>query len=207
MKDDPVTEKASMNQMDKEKTLREVYRHPLLTEEDLTVIRDVHTKVVFYKGDFFLKRDERSNSYLILEDGLMRSFVYDYDGNEITTSFFSNHEVVIEVLSLFQQTLSDEYIQALTDCICWKIDLDRFEMLYHSIQGLNEWGRAWMSEQLFQSKQRSVEMITQTATERYLKLIKEKPQVIRQAPLKQIATYLGITDTSLSRIRKELTFH
>ena len=76
MKDDPVTEKASMNQMDKTKTLREVYRHPLLTEENLTVISDMHTKVVFYKGDFFLKRDERSNSYLILEDGLMRSFVY-----------------------------------------------------------------------------------------------------------------------------------
>lgn len=191
--------------MDKEKTLREVYRHPLLTEENLTMISDMHTKVIFYKGDFFLKRDERSHSYLILENGLMRSFVYDYDGNEITTNFFSNREVVIEVLSLFQHIPSEEYIQALTDCVCWKIDLDRFEMLYHSIQGLNEWGRAWMSEQLFQSKQRSVEMITRTATERYLKLIKENPQVIRQAPLKQIATYLGITDTSLSRIRKELT--
>jgi len=191
--------------MDKEKTLREVYRHPLLTEEDLTAISDMHIEVMFNKGDLFLKQGEKSNSYLILESGLMRSFVYDYDGNEITTNFFSSHEVVIEVLSLFQQTLSEEYIQALTDCVCWKIDLDRFEMLYHSIQGLNEWGRAWMSEQLFQSKQRSVEMITQTAKERYLKLIKDKPQVIRQAPLKQIATYLGITDTSLSRIRKELT--
>lgn len=191
--------------MDKKTTLREVYRHPLLTEEDLKAISDMHTEVVLKKGDLFLKRGERSNSYLILENGLMRSFVYDYNGNEITTNFFSNHEVVIEVLSLFQQTLSDEYIQALTDCVCWEIDLDRFEMLYHSIQGLNEWGRAWMSEQLFRSKQRSLEMITQMAKERYLKLIKEKPQVIKQAPLKQIATYLGITDTSLSRIRKELT--
>lgn len=191
--------------MDKEKTLKGVYRHPLLTEEDLTAISDRHVEVTFGKGDFFLSRGERSGSYMILESGLMRSFVYDYDGNEITTNFFSNHEVVIEVLSLFKHTPSEEYIQALTDCVCWKIDLERFEVLYQSIQGLNEWGRAWMSEQLFQSKQRSVEMITQTATKRYLKLIKEKPQVIRQAPLKQIATYLGITDTSLSRIRKELT--
>lgn len=191
--------------MDKEKTLKGVYRHPLLTEKNLAVISGQHEKVTFGKGDLFLRRGERAGSYLILENGLMRSFVYDYDGNEITTNFFSNHEVVIEVLSLFQRTPSEEYIQALTDCVCWKIDLEQFEVLYHSIQGLNEWGRAWMSEQLFQSKQRSVEMITQTATERYLKLIKEKPQVIRQAPLKQIATYLGITDTSLSRIRKELT--
>ncbi len=62
---------------------------------------------------------------------------------------------------------------------------------------MSEWGRAWMSEQLFESKHRAVEMITENATTRYLKLIKEKPQVIRQAPLKQIASYLGVTDTSL----------
>lgn len=140
-----------------------------------------------------------------MESGLMRSFVFSYDGDDITTNFFSNHEVVIEVLSLFNRTRTEEYIQALTDCTCWQIDLDRFEQLFHSIQGMSEWGRAWMSEQLFVSKIRSVEMITDNATNRYLKLIREKPQVIRQAPLKQIASYLGITDTSLSRIRKELS--
>ncbi|MDO5524244.1 MAG: cyclic nucleotide-binding protein, partial [Bacteroidia bacterium] len=63
-----------------------------------------------------------------------------------------------------------------------------------------------MAGELFRFKQRSIEMIAESATERYLKLIKEKPQVIRQAPLKYIATYLGVTDTSLSRIRKEIVF-
>ncbi|MCH5596713.1 cyclic nucleotide-binding domain-containing protein [Niabella ginsengisoli] len=47
-------------------------------------------------------------------------------------------------------------------------------------------------------------MITETATTRYLKLINEKPQIIQHVPLKQIASYLGVTDTSLSRIRKEI---
>jgi CRP-like cAMP-binding protein len=191
--------------MHKEKTLRQVYRHPILTEENLETISKAHKEVRFKKGDFFLNKGEISGSYLIMESGLMRSFVYSYDGDDITTNFFSNHEVVIEVLSLFNRTRTEEYIQALTDCTCWQIDLDRFEQLFHSIQGMSEWGRAWMSEQLFVSKIRSVEMITDNATNRYLKLIREKPQVIRQAPLKQIASYLGITDTSLSRIRKELS--
>ncbi|MFT4153711.1 hypothetical protein [Parafilimonas sp.] len=47
-------------------------------------------------------------------------------------------------------------------------------------------------------------MITETATHHYIRLIKEKPQIIQNVPLKQIATYLGVTDTSLSRIRKEI---
>lgn len=191
--------------MHKEKTLQLVYCNSLLTEENFEIISTAHREVRFKKGDFFLNKGEISGSYLIMESGLMRSFVYSYNGDDITTNFFSNHEVVIEVLSLFNRTRSEEYIQALTDCICWQIDHDRFEQLYHSIKGIREWGRAWMSEQLFVSKIRSVEIITDNATNRYLKLIREKPQVIRQAPLKQIASYLGITDTSLSRIRKELS--
>ena len=185
--------------------MHSVYQHPQLKSENLTEIVNLHSLVQFNKGDFFLNRGDQSDCYLVMEKGLMCSFVIDYDGNDITTNFFTNHEVVIEVLSIFKRIPTEECIQALTDCTCWKIDLVEFEKLFRSMPGLSEWGRTWMSEQLFQSKQRSVEMITERAVARYLRLIKEKPQVIREAPLKQIASYLGITDTSLSRIRKELT--
>lgn len=50
----------------------------------------------------------------------------------------------------------------------------------------------------------SINMLTMNATDRYLNLLKERPQIIQQSPLKHIASYLGITDTSLSRIRKEI---
>ncbi|MDD3075244.1 MAG: Crp/Fnr family transcriptional regulator [Proteiniphilum sp.] len=191
--------------MEKQKTLHNVYQHPLLTDKDLAVINALHKRVVYNKGDFYLRKGENPHSYLILQKGLMRSFVFDYDGNEITTHFFTEQEVVIEVLSLFKHASSEESIQALTECVCWEIDFEAFEKLFHTIPGLSEWGRAWFSEELSRFKQRSVQMITQRASERYMKLLKEKPQIIRQAPLKQIATYLGITDTSLSRIRKELS--
>lgn len=191
--------------MEKLILLHNVYRHPLLTEKDLEEISALHKQIVFNKGDFYLQKGESPSSYLILEKGLMRSYVYDYDGNEITTHFFTEHDVVIEVLSLFKHTTSEEWIQALTDCVCWEIDFEAFQKLFHAIPGMSEWGRSWFSEELTGFKQRSVQMITQQASERYLKLLKEKPEIIRQAPLKQIATYLGITDTSLSRIRKELS--
>lgn len=188
----------------KNQLLSQVYQHPLITPEELNLIIDAHQEVTLQKGDFILKEGEISNSYMILQSGLIRSFAYDYNGNDITTDFFCNFEVVIEVLSLFQRTPAQENIQALTDCVGWQISYDDFQELFHSIAGLSEWGRYWMTGKLFQSKQRSLEIITTSAKDRYENLIKEKPQVILQSPLKYIASYLGITDTSFSRIRKEI---
>lgn len=186
----------------KNELLAQVYRHPLINEEQLNKIMNAHKKVNFKKGDYILKTGEIANGYLILESGLIRSFVYDYNGNDITTDFFSDYEIVIEVLSLFQRTPTQENIQALTECNCWKIEYDAFQELFHSIGGFSEWGRLWMTGRLFHFKQRSIEMVTVSAKDRYLRLIREKPQIILQSPLKYIASYLGVTDTSFSRIRK-----
>lgn len=188
----------------KKELLSQVYQHPLLSPEELNRVIDAHQEVTYQKGDFLLKEGEISNSYMVLQSGLIRSYAYDYNGNDITTEFYGNYEVVIEVLSLFQRVPAQENIHTLTDCVGWKIDFEIFQELYHSIPGFSEWGRLWMTGKLFQSKQRSLEIITTSAKDRYEHLIKEKPQVILQSPLKYIASYLGITDTSFSRIRKEI---
>lgn len=185
-------------------TLQKIYTHPLLSPEDVNVIAGAHKKINIPKDTFLLKEGQTANEYYCLESGLTRSFVIDFNGNDITTNFFGNNEVVIEVNSLFQRIPSKENIQAVTDCVCWKIVFDDFQQLFHSIVGLTEWGRAWMSQELFHFKQRSVSMITDTATDRYLALQHKRPQILQDAPLKHIASYLGITDTSLSRIRKEV---
>jgi CRP-like cAMP-binding protein len=187
-----------------QKLFESVYEHPLITKDELTQIMNAHEKVNFKKGNFILTENQIANEYFIIERGLMRSFVYDYDGEDITTNFFSENEILIEVSSLFQRIPTKENIQALTDCVCWKIEFQVFQQLFHSVDSFREWGRAWMSSSLFYFKQRSVSFLTDSATSRYFTLIKEKPQVLQFAPLKNIATYLGITDSSLSRIRKEI---
>lgn len=185
-------------------SLYQVYAYPGFTEAERQQVFEQHEKVFFAKGELLLKEGRRPNEYYILESGLIRAFVHDYVGNDITTNFSTEGEVVVEVASLFQRTASRENIEALTDCVCWEISFDRFQALFHSIKSFSEWGRAWMSGKLFEFKQRSVEMITDRAKDRYLRLMEEKPSVFRNAPLKTIATYLGITDSSLSRIRKEV---
>lgn len=189
------------------KALEICYDFPFFLPEELEEIFQAHEKVHFQKGEFILEEGNVANEYYILEKGLVRSFVNDFSGNEVTTNFFADNEIIIEVSSLFQRIPTQENIVCITDCECFKFSFENFEELFHKIPNLREWGRAWMSQELFASKQRSVEMFTLSATSRYLKLLEQKPQVVQFAPLKQIASYLGITDTSLSRIRKEIVSH
>lgn len=189
------------------KALEISYNFPFFLPEELKELFSAHSKKSFVKGNFILSEGEIANEYYILEKGVARSFVYDFDGNDVTTNFFVDNEIVIEVLSIFQRIPTQENIVCVTDCECWVMDYDTFQELFHKLANLSEWGRAWMSQELFNYKQRSVEMFRLSATKRYLNLIQQKPQVIREAPLKQIASYLGVTDTSLSRIRKELVSH
>lgn len=182
--------------------LSHVYRHPGLSETDLALVVEAHERVTFPKNSFLLKAGQTADGYCIVESGLIRSFLYDFEGNEITTDFVSAGEVCIEVASIFQRVPTVEYMQALCEVTAWKIDFELFQKLFISIPGLAEWGRAWMSSQLVFSKRRATEMITDSAAQRYEKLMRERPQILQQAPLKYIASYLGVTDSSLSRIRK-----
>ena len=170
----------------------------------MKTIVEAHERVVVPKSTFLLEEGQIANEYFIIENGLARSFVHDFDSNDITTNFFTTSEIVIEVSSLFQRMPTQENIHSLTDCVCWKIDYDTFQQLFHSIEGFREWGRSWMANSLFEFKKRSVAMISDSATVRYQCLISEKSEVLKYAPLKYIASYLGITDSSLSRIRKDI---
>ncbi|SIS97652.1 cAMP-binding domain of CRP or a regulatory subunit of cAMP-dependent protein kinases [Zobellia uliginosa] len=181
-----------------------IYNHPNIKKEDYKSIINAHTEVEFSKNETILKEGKVSNAYYLIKKGMFRSFVIDYNGNEITTDFFGPNDILIEVASLFLRTPSKETIQALTDCEIYKIEFNDFQRLYGTIGGFTEWGRNWMSHQLFMAKHRAVNMHVQSATQRYLNLVKDKPQIIKEVALKHIATYLGVTDTSLSRIRKEV---
>ena len=187
-----------------ESTLINIYGHPEFTSEEFAIITRGHTIEFFKKGDMLLKAGQNSNEYYCLTKGIIRSYAISNEGNEITTCFFSENDIVIEVASFFLKIPTKENFQAMTDCECWKIDYETFQNLFHAIKGFSDWGRTWMSGQLLKSKLRSLSMITDSATDRYIELQKSHPNIILSVPLKYIASYLGITDTSLSRIRKDL---
>jgi CRP-like cAMP-binding protein len=154
------------------------------------------------KNEFFIKAGRPCNDYLFLESGFIRAFTHDPEGNEVTTEFYTANQVVFEVGSFFQKTLSKESFQALEDCDGWSIDFDQLNFLFHSIPEFREFGRMILVKGYISFKQRTLSLINETAEQRYETLINSRPVIFQKAPLKHIASYLGITDTSLSRIRR-----
>ena len=156
------------------------------------------------KGAYFLQEGARSNDYLFLEKGIIRSFLFDTKGTEVTTNFYSSGNVVFEAASFFQRIPSQENFIAVTDCTGWTISFSQLNAIFHAMPAFRETGRAILVKTLVTLKMRTLSMINQTAEQRYAALLSSHPEIFQHVPLKYIASYLGITDTSLSRIRKEL---
>jgi CRP-like cAMP-binding protein len=157
------------------------------------------------RNQFLLTEGQLSDEYFFMRSGFLRAFAYDTDGNDVTTNFYIDNQVVFEVSSFFNRTISKENIQALTDCEGWYITYAQLNMLFHSMQEFREFGRSVLVKGFAALKVRMLSMITETAEERYAHLLQHNPKLFEHVPLKYIASYLGITDSSLSRIRKELT--
>jgi CRP-like cAMP-binding protein len=157
------------------------------------------------KNDFQLREGKICNEYLFLEKGFLRAFAVDTNGDEITTNLYSPGQIVMEVSSYFNRTISKENIQALTPCHGSFLTYDKLNELFHSIPEFREFGRAILVKGFTELKGRTLSMITESAEERYAGLLAMRPNVFQNASLKHIASFLGITDTSLSRIRKEFS--
>lgn len=190
--------------MEDRHVLKEVFKNSGLSEGDMQTVISSFQRIEFKKGDYVLREGQIASEYFFIESGFMRSFAVDPNGSEITTGFYSKMKLVLEVSSFFLRIPTKEYIQVVEDSICWRISFDKFQELFHSIQAFREAGRGRLVNGYFALKKRSLSLITDSAETRYVQLLNEHPEVFQYVPLKHIATYLGITDTSLSRIRKEL---
>ena len=155
------------------------------------------------KSSLFLKENEISDDYFYLEKGLMRVFLYDLEGNEITTDIFTENNIVFEITSFFNRVKSETNIQAITDCTGYRISYEELNKLFHDKPTFRDFGRAILVKEFIASKKRNYAMINQTAEQRYQHLLTSRPEILKYVPLKQIASYIGVTDSTLSRIRKK----
>jgi CRP-like cAMP-binding protein len=184
--------------------LNNVFGKTDMTKEEKEIAISKFKQVTFEKNSFLLEEGKTANHYWFIQSGFIRSYVIDTEGNDITTNFFSVGDIVIDWPSFFLRNPTRENIQALSDCVCWQLDFETFQELFHSIRNFREQGRTTLVGSYFALKRHSISMIADQAKDRYLRLVKEKPHVVQNVSLKHIATFLGITDTSLSRIRKEI---
>ena len=184
--------------------LIQFFKHSnLVSHKTAEEIANTFTPKEIKRNEFLFREGRINNEYFFLENGFIRAFAHDTEDNDVTTNFYSSNQVVFEVSSFFNRTVSKENFQAIVDSEGWFITYDQLNNLFHSLHEFRDFGRAILVKGFSSLKTRMLSMITETAEQRYDTLLKTNPEIFQYAALKHIASYLGITDTSLSRIRKE----
>lgn len=178
-----------------------IYQTGLMPLKSAELIAARFTEHRLARHDHLLKAGRTADTYLFLESGYLRAFAEDITGNEVTTAFYGPGQMVFEVASFFGRSRSKESVQAISDCRGWVINYAELNQMFHALPEFREFGRAMLAKGFSELKGRMLSTITETAEERYHNLLTAHPQLFQYASLKHIASYLGITDTSLSRIR------
>ncbi len=178
-----------------------ILTHKDMPRDKAKAISERFTVQKFEKNSFVLIEGQRCREYHFLVNGFMRSWTNDLDGREITTAFHPAGTVVCELFSFFKNVPAGENIQALTLCEVLTITFSELQNAFHSLPEFREFGRSILINAYAELKHRMLSSLHHTAEERYKQMLITWPQLFHYASLKQIASFLGVTDTSLSRIR------
>ncbi|MBP4138680.1 Crp/Fnr family transcriptional regulator [Flavobacterium geliluteum] len=157
------------------------------------------------KNTILLDKDTISTKTYFLEKGYMRSYILNEDNEEITTNIYYAPCFVNDFLSFFKKQPTKETYQTITECSFWQTNLENVQKNFHSIPEFREFSRLLFVINYSKLNDRVIEMASKKAETRYINLLKQQPHIFQNVPLKIIASYLGITDSSLSRIRKEIS--
>ncbi|MDP1813469.1 MAG: Crp/Fnr family transcriptional regulator [Leadbetterella sp.] len=155
----------------------------------------------FKKRDFLLKKGEISDKIYLIAQGAIREFILDKDQKEITVWFGFEGDIVASLSSLVNSKESNTGLQALEDSKGFYIEKDDLEQLYNDYHSLERMGRKVTEKYLLSTETYHYDFHHLTANERFEKLQKDRMWIYNRIPLHHIASYLGVSNETLSRIR------
>lgn len=136
--------------------------------------------------------------------GFMRKFYINDKGEEVTVDLNNGPRFFTSYFPFVNQTISNEYLQCITDCELLRITKADADSTSETSITQKDYTIRLFQQIQEEDRQRMNDLATLTAEQRYVKLMKDCPEIIKNVPLKYIASYLGIKPESLSRIRREI---
>ncbi|HBH49800.1 MAG TPA: Crp/Fnr family transcriptional regulator [Bacteroidales bacterium] len=174
-----------------------------LSEEEKAKVESAFKPICITKGNFWITEGKTCNHIAFVQIGKLRVFHIDDLGHEITCYFVSSNNFISSFTSFLTNTPTNENISAIEEATLLVISKSELEKLSGAIPKLHIWRRV-IAENLFIMMEKRVSLLqSQTAHERYQKMLKENPDIILSVPLQYTASFLGITPQHLSRLRKE----
>ena len=180
------------------------FKDILFTPEESQVLARSFEKIQLSKYSLLLEAGQRVDNQFYVADGCMRTYFIDADGKEHTVQFAIADWWISDYTAFFSSSVAIMHIECIQKATLFKISKKDMEKIYQEIPRLESFFRKKMERAFATFQKRIIANLSQSAAERYLNFIHSYPNIEQSVKNYHIASYLGITTQSLSRIRKEL---
>ena len=174
-----------------------------LTEEEWQEFSSKWKRKSALKNEYLLKPGRIENYFYFMGKGVIRVFG-EKDDEEINIGFTYDNEYSGVYDSFLAQTPAELYLQAITDCDMIRISYVDLMEQFDKYKSIERWGRKFNGEMLVSVSRRQVEARSFSAEEKYKRLVENSPHIFQLVPQKYLASYLGMTPETLSRLRKKV---
>ncbi|MDG3583283.1 Crp/Fnr family transcriptional regulator [Galbibacter pacificus] len=173
-----------------------------LNKQQIELISSKATKTQLCKDDYFAEAGTAFDQIVYVQEGIFRICYFNKNGDEITKYFIEENRLFSNP---YKEDLMTEYIQALTDCKLIVFSRKDWNELSNTIIDWDTITHKIFQKGLVEKLDRRSALVNEDATTRYLTFLEKFPTLVNRVPLSYIASYLGITQQSLSRIRKNIS--
>ena len=175
-----------------------------LNQEQVKLITSKCHHIKLNKQTYFSEAGRIPRQVGFILKGVIRVFYCNDNGEEITRFFIMENNFVVDLKNFADSLPATSYVQAITDCELIVISQMDWNELSIALTGWDPIVNKVISTTLLQKMERISPLIAEDATTRYLTFLEKYPQLANRVPLAYVASYLGITQSSLSRIRKKI---
>lgn len=187
-----------------EKFIDYVLQFGNLNKQQIDLITGKATELELRKDDYYWEAGKTVKQIGFLTDGVIRVYYYDSKGVEYTRYFIDENLLILDGPNLDGNYTPSEYLQAVTDCKLIAFSKKDWKEISDTIIGWEKIIQKINNKQHTEKIKRRSILVSQDAATRYSEFIDKFPTLANRVPLSYIASYLGITQSSLSRIRKNI---
>lgn len=191
--------------MEYKSILENIARHISLNEEEIVLFTAVLKKKELKRKEVILKPEQPCTFINYVDQGVLRAYYTDKNGNVNIIMFAVSDWWITDMHSFAGEKPSMLTIEAVENSIILQLHKEDLEKLFLKAPKFERFFRIMMQNAYVREQLRAVQNLSMTSEERYLHFTKKYPQFVNQVPLKQIASYLGMTPEFLSAIRKRLS--